>query len=143
MNDDDEQEFRAEDVGPGEPPRVTVTRHGLVINDENGVSMHAHDGSVTTLRRDGIIETQNPAMKRIAIHDALLIESSQSTRHLGTVSHVLQFKGGGWFAYMQDAQGKLIETTSRGVRVVTDWDGLAQIYGTDTGATMESGRHDA
>ena len=133
MTDDDDELFRAGTVKAGEKARITITVHGVVVNDENGVALHAHDGSISTIRTDGIIETQNPVVKRIAIYDALKVEEYQTTRHLKTVSHVIKFKGGGWFGYIQDAQGKVIETTSRGVLVTKDKDGLTQIYGTDSG----------
>jgi hypothetical protein len=108
-----------------------LTAYGAVLEDENGVRLRAHDGSVTTMRpSDGITEIVNPVVKRLEIVDALLI-SGYKVVHVGdTTSHIIEFEGGGVFAYLRDATGKVIEMTlSGGARAFIDTKGIVLVYG--------------
>ena len=50
---DDTFNVRAGSVKRGQAAEITVTPFGVVINDENGATMHQLDGSVVTTREDG------------------------------------------------------------------------------------------
>ncbi|SIR68120.1 hypothetical protein [Pseudacidovorax sp. RU35E] len=125
--------IRAGDVKPGEPPRVYITRFGVVVNDENGVALHAHDGSVTRIHSDGTHVIENPAFRRIAIEDARTLSGFVVRQVFDTTSHTLEFVGGGRFAYLMDATGRMLEVTTHRVEAVQDNDGVLLLKGTSPG----------
>jgi hypothetical protein len=104
-------------VGVGEPAQVILTPHGMVVNDEQGAALHANDGSVTLVRTDGSIEETNPATSRIEIADLRTIRAYRINQVFETVSHVVEFEGGGVFACVVDASGKVLETQQRGALI--------------------------
>lgn len=128
---DDDGVIRAGSVKPGEPRKVYVTRHGVVINDAQGITLHALDGSTVTMHPDGSHETRDPAIRRIAIHDVQQIVGMRSARVYDTVSHTIDFLGGGTLAYVADLQGKLLEVMVRGMACTTETaTGVMTVYQT-------------
>ena len=117
---DDTFNVRAGSVKRGQAAEITVTPFGVVINDENGATMHQLDGSVVTTREDGTLEMMNPRIERIEVHDLRTLVSHQVQRVVETTSHHLAFVGGGRFACLCDGTGKVIEITSRGVNFQYD-----------------------
>ncbi|WP_017760062.1 hypothetical protein [Pseudacidovorax intermedius] len=140
--DSDDFVIRAGDVKPGEPPRVYITKFGVVVNDENGVAMHAHDGSVTRIHSDGTHVIENPAFRRIAIEDARTLSGLVIRQVFDTTSHTLEFVGGGRFAYLMDATGRVLEATTHRVQAEQDNDGVLLLKGTSNGR-VAPGRGDA
>ena len=140
---DDDGVIRAGDVKPGEAPRVYLTRYGVVVNDEHGVTMHRNDGSVSTLGVDGSNEIRNPVVKRIEIDDALLIKDYRIAGAFGGQSHVIEFVGGGVFAYLRDSQGKVVEISlSNGAFYRSDWEGNMRVFASDPNApSVAQARH--
>lgn len=132
---EDSEDFviRAGDVKPGEQPRVYVTRFGTLVNDENGVALRAHDGSVTRIYPDGTNVIENPAIRRIAIEDARTLTALVIRQVFDTTSHTLEFVGGGRFAYLMDATGRVLEATTHRVQAEQDNDGVLLLKGTSNG----------
>ncbi|SFM41551.1 hypothetical protein [Variovorax sp. OV329] len=128
-NDDDDV-IRVGDVKPGEPAQIYLTPYGVVVNQVGGATWHAAHGSTMTLHADNSVEIRNPTVRRIEIDDALLIVDYRMMRTPDTTSHVMEFEGGGVFAYLQDGQGKVIEMALRGgAYMKADWSGNLRIFG--------------
>jgi len=127
---DNVQVIRAGDVKPGEAPMVYLTRYGVAVNDENGATIHAHDGSTMLHYVDGGMEVRNPNIRRIDFDDVLSIVKYRTVCTADTTLHIIEFEGGGVFAYLRDARGKVIEMSWRGgVHTRADWDGHWRVFG--------------
>ena len=129
-NGRDQVVINAGDVKPGETPMVYITRHGVVINDEHGATLHGNDGSVRTIRADGSNEIRNPVIRRLTIDNALELAEYSAVRVFGATSHVMKFDSGATFAYLRDEQGKVVEMTmANGTHTVCDKDGNMRVFG--------------
>ncbi|MDM0037173.1 hypothetical protein QTI33_33935 [Variovorax sp. J22P271] len=116
-------------IKPGDPPEITVTRIGIIVADHQGVAIHRLDGSITTAS-GGAIEMTQPAVSRIEVHDLRLVTGHAITTVHETVSHHLQFAGGGSFTFMMDGNDKVLETVSRDVLMHSDGGGVIRLLGT-------------
>ena len=72
-----------------------MTPQGVVVNDENGATVHRSDGSVLTKREDGTVEIMNPRIERVEVHDLRTLVSHQVQRVKDTTSYHLVFAGSG------------------------------------------------
>ena len=120
-------------IKPGDPTEITVTRVGIVVADQQGVAIYRLDGSVTTAR-GGSIETTQPDIRRIEVHDLRLVTGHAITTVHETVSHHIQLVGGGSFNFMMDRNGKVLETVSRDIHMRSDGEGVIRLLGSATGA---------
>ena len=120
--EDDENLFAYQ---PG-PPSARLTAHGTLYKDERESRLTSSDGTVLTVRHDERrIEILNPVVKRVEISNLLAIAGHRVVRVFDTTSHFFEFEGGGVFAYVCDAQGKILEiTTAGGMRVYVGHDGV-------------------
>lgn len=121
------------DIKPGDPPQITVTSIGIVVADQQGLAIHRLDGSITTAS-GGSIETTKPAISRIEVHDLRLVTGHAITTVHETVSHHIQFVGGGSFSFMMDGNGKVLETVNRDIHIRSDGEGVIRLLGSATGA---------
>ena len=120
--EDDENLFAYQ---PG-PPRARLTAHGTLYKDEHESRLTSRNGSVIRVRHDERrIEILNPVVERVEIANLLAIAAHRVVRVFDTTSHFFEFEGGGVFAYVCDAQGKILEiTTTGGIRVFAYHDGV-------------------
>lgn len=124
---DDRQrwEIRAGDVKPGEASRVYEIKEGYVVNHAQGMTMHELNGSVTHIHLDGLMETTKPCLQRIDICDLREVTDHRVHRMPHTdvakvMSHVIHFVGGGFFSFLMDDDGKILEMIERSVITTID-----------------------
>ncbi|MDM0031354.1 hypothetical protein QTI33_04285 [Variovorax sp. J22P271] len=106
-----------------------MTRIGIIVADHEGVAIHRLDGSITTAR-GGDIETTQPAISRIEVDDLRLVTGHGITTVHETVSHHIQFAGGGSFSFMMDGKDKVLETVSRDMHMRSEGGGVIRLLGT-------------
>ena len=128
-------------IKPGDPTEITVTRVGIVVANHQGVAIYRLDGSITTAS-GGSIETTKPDISRIEVHDLRLVTGHAITTVHETVSHHIQFVGGGSFNFMMDRNGKVLETVSRDIHIRSDGEGVIRLLGSATGADDTGPNHD-
>ena len=125
----------AGEVKPGEPSRVYETSRGYTVSHARGLTLHEFDGSVTHLHLDGLIETTKPRLRRIDICDLREVASHRIHRMLDadaptSTSHVIHFVGGGFFSFLMDMSGTIVETMERGVVTSIDRSiGVLRLHG--------------
>jgi hypothetical protein len=127
--------LHAGEVKPGEAPRVYEIDEGYVVSHAHGFVLHDFNGSVTHMHRDGLIETTNPRLQRIDIHDLCEV-ADHRIHHLphtdvpNIISHLIHFVGGGFFSFLMDESGTILETIQRRVAGrINQASGVMTLYG--------------
>lgn len=116
-------------VRRGQLPCVGFNDRSLLVDDENGLTVHGYNGVTRCIRLDGWIELSGARIPRIEIHDATRIVDHVIVRIHATVSHTLTFKGGGACAYVLDADGRIIELAHRDILFLTSPTDTLTLFG--------------
>ncbi|HUD34129.1 MAG TPA: hypothetical protein VMR43_14120 [Variovorax sp.] len=117
--------IHAGEVKPGEAPRIYEISEGYVVSHAHAFVLHDFNGSVTHLHFDGLIETTKPCLRRIDICDLREVAEHRVHRLPHTdvpniTSHVIHFMGGGFFSFLMDESGTILETIQRRVAAEID-----------------------
>lgn len=116
-------------VAPGEPPVVTISGLGVLVQNEAGITIHMYDGSRYQKRLDGSVETRAAHVERIGVYDITQVTSHQITRVFDMTSHVMTFIGGGTYSFMMDSNGRVVEQHSHRMCLRTDRHDVTTLFG--------------
>lgn len=98
-------------VKPGELPQILQSPSGeTVVLDAHCATAYCVDRSTMTMHLDGRIECTYPRYRRIELNDASQVKSHEINLLFETVSHSIEFFGGGRFSFLIDDNGQVLET---------------------------------
>ena len=93
----------------------------------------------TTVRKDGMLLVQTPAISWVSISDITQVREHRICEVMGTVSHAVYFRNGGHLFYSYGIDGGPIELQGNGVDIHQVGNGMVMVMPTLTPDAQDQG----